>query len=102
MECSKSGVDVLHHYTFTFDYASHHIYTTVLIHFIAAWESAAQALCCVRLFNEGAETCHVSQSTVQFLGCSLKFVKGYRGNMNLIHQINGVLRESGMANGGFC
>lgn len=38
------------------------------------WGSATKALCCVRLFNEGAETCHASQSTVQILG---KFVKGF-------------------------
>lgn len=64
------------------------------------WGSATKALCCVRLFNEGAETCHASQSTVQNLG---KFVKGFRGNMNLIRQISGFLRESGMATGtGFC
>ena len=64
------------------------------------WGSATKALCCVRLFNEGAETCHASQSTVHILGM---FVKGFRGNMNLIRQINGFLRESGMATGtGFC
>lgn len=38
------------------------------------WGSATKALCCVRLFNEGAETCHASQSTVEILG---KFVKGF-------------------------
>lgn len=62
--------------------------------------SATKALCCVRLFNEGTETCHASESTVHILG---KFVKGFRGNMNLIRQINGFLCESGMATGtGFC